>query len=91
MSVLLELIYVTTVLFVLTYGPWKTQVSNVPRHNSFVCLDVWSVENSGAIEETRIFIIIVIVFLSQAQRDFSAQITKQSEQSSGIKRISGAT
>jgi hypothetical protein len=49
------------------------------------------VENSGAIEETRIFIIIVIVFLSQAQRDFSAQVTKQSEQSSDIKRISGAT
>ena len=60
--------YVTTVLFVLTYGPWETQVRamNVPRHNSFVCLDVRSMGNSGAIEETRIFIIIVIVFLSRA-------------------------
>ena len=35
--------------------------------------------NSGAIEETWIFIIIVIVFLSQAQRDFSAQVTEQSK------------
>ena len=75
---------------VLTCDPWNSGWYKAPRHNSFMlCLtcDPW---DSGAIEETRIFIIIVIVFLSQAQRDFSAQITKQSEQSSGIKRISGA-
>ena len=69
----------------------ETQVSaKLLVYNNLILFDV-DRGNSGAIEETRIFIIIVIVFLSQAQRDFSAQITKQSEQSSGIKRISGAT
>ena len=40
--------------------------------------------NSGAIEETRIFIIIVIIFLSQAQREFQRAILQSKASNSPI-------